>query len=78
LKYKEAKESYLVGVELSGDPRTGKFSDFKGAFDKAKTEGIRVSLHCSELPEQNIETPEMLDFKPDRLGHCIFMVSLES
>ena len=36
LKYKEAKESYLVGVELSGDPRTGKFSDFKGALDKAK------------------------------------------
>jgi adenosine deaminase len=76
LKYKEAKESYLVGVELSGDPRTGKFSDFKDAFDKAKAEGLKVSLHCSELPEQNIETPEMLDFKPDRLGHCIYMVSL--
>lgn len=78
LKYKEAKESYIVGVELSGDPRTGKFSDFKEALEKAKIEGLRVSLHCSELPEQNIETPEMLDFRPDRLGHCIYMVSLKT
>ena len=78
MKYKEAKESYLVGVELSGDPRTGKFSDFKGALEKAKVESLKVSLHCSELPEQNSETPEMLDFKPDRLGHCIYMVSLLS
>jgi adenosine deaminase len=31
LKYREEKESYVVGVELSGDPRTGKFSDFRGA-----------------------------------------------
>jgi hypothetical protein len=29
MKYKEEKEYYFVGVELSGDPRTGRFSDFK-------------------------------------------------
>jgi len=51
LKYKEAKEQHLVGVELSGDPRTGKFSDFKEALTKAKEGGLKVSLHCAELPE---------------------------
>lgn len=74
IKYKEEGEQYLVGVELSGDPRTGRFSDFKEALTLAKTAGLKVSLHCAELPEQNVETPEMLDFQPDRLGHCIYMV----
>ena len=51
LEYKEKKETYLVGVELSGDPRTGKFTDFREALNKAKEGGLKVSLHCAELPE---------------------------
>ncbi len=59
---------------MSGDPRVGKFSDFSGLLMRAKEGGLKLSLHCAEIPEQNNETPEMLDFKPDRLGHCIYMV----
>ena len=56
----------------------GKFSDFKDIFIRAKEEGdLKVSFHCAELPEQAKETPEMLDFKPNRLGHCIYMVNYE-
>ena len=56
----------------------GKFSDFKDIFIRAKEEDdLKVSLHCAELPEQAKETPEMLDFKPNRLGHCIYMVNYE-
>ena len=77
IQYKKDNEPYLVGVELSGDPRVGKFSDFKDIFIRAKEEGdLKVSLHCAELPEQAKETPEMLDFKPNRLGHCIYMVTI--
>lgn len=76
LQYKKDNEGYLVGVELSGDPRTGKFSDFVDIFSHAKEGGLKVSLHCAELPEQAKETPQMLDFKPNRLGHCIYMVRL--
>ena len=42
----------MVGVEFSGDPRLGKFSDFKELLSRAKEEGgLKVSLHCAELPE---------------------------
>ena len=50
LQYKKENESFFVGVELSGDPRSGKFSDFTDLFRRAKESGLRVSLHCAELP----------------------------
>ena len=64
-----------MGVELSGDPRTGSFTDFAEELARARAGGLKVSLHCGEQPEQSKETPLMLDFKPDRLGHCIYLVS---
>lgn len=27
---KEVKSKYICGIELSGDPRTGKFDDYRG------------------------------------------------
>ena len=72
LKYKD--DHHLVGVELSGDPRAGDFEAFKPALTRAKEGGLKVSLHCAEVPEQAKETLAMIEFKPDRLGHCIYMV----
>lgn len=71
------EDPYLVGVELSGDPRVGDFSSFAPCLARAKEHGLKVSLHCAELPEQAKETPEMLAFKPDRLGHCIYLVTFK-
>lgn len=31
-----------------------------------------MSLHCAEQKEQK-DAQQMIDFRPDRLGHCIFL-----
>lgn len=47
----ENLKNYLVGLELSGDPRSGHFNDFKDEFERARQSGIKISLHCSEIKE---------------------------
>ena len=64
---------FLVGIELSGDPRKGSFADFKDQFKRAQELGIKVTLHCAETADQKAESQDMIDFKPDRLGHCCFL-----
>lgn len=49
---KQLDSSYICGVELSGDPRNGKFVDFIPVFDRARQQGLKISLHCAEIPEQ--------------------------
>jgi len=71
---KEMKSPYVVGIELSGDPRTGKFEDYRELIEKARHDlGLKVSLHCAEIEEQAQEADAMIDMKPDRLGHCCFL-----
>ena len=49
----EIKSPYIVGVELSGDPRVGNWEDFKDILEKARTQyGMKISLHCAEVTEQ--------------------------
>jgi len=49
---KEIKCPYICGIELSGDPRTGKFEDYREIIEKARQEmGLKVSLHCAEIEE---------------------------
>ena len=77
IKYKEKavaanEEPIIVGLELSGDPRVGSFSTFRPEFERAQSLGFKVSLHCAETKEQT-DSQEMIDFKPDRLGHCCYL-----
>ena len=69
------ESSLVVGLELSGDPRKGSFSDFLPVFEEARKEhGLKITLHCAEVEEQaGAEAQSMIDFKPDRLGHCCFL-----
>ena len=47
-KHKESSD-FVVGIELSGDPRAGVFSDFEPLFEQARTEHkLKISLHCAE------------------------------
>lgn len=58
IKLREEDETfrkYLVGLELSGDPRLGHFNDFIDEFERARQNGIKISLHCSE-DKQQIDT----------------------
>jgi adenosine deaminase len=65
----------VVGLELSGDPRGGNFADLKPVFEEARSEhGMKITLHCAETKDQaGEEAQEMIDFKPDRLGHCCYL-----
>ena len=42
----------VVGLELSGDPRSGAFSNFVTEFNRARDLGFKISLHCGETKEQ--------------------------
>ena len=67
----------LVGLELSGDPRVGDFEAFKSQFQTARDNGLKISLHCAEIREQQQESDSMIEFKPDRLGHCCYLDSVQ-
>ncbi|CAG4940242.1 unnamed protein product [Colias eurytheme] len=60
----------IVGIELSGNPSVGKFQDFAPALTKARNAGLNVTLHCGEVCNPT-EVLEMLQFKPDRIGHGV-------
>ncbi|XP_026668459.1 adenosine deaminase-like protein isoform X2 [Ceratina calcarata] len=58
---------YIVGLDLSGDPMTG--DAFLELLRKARTAGLKIAAHCAEISNE-METIDILEFKPDRLGHC--------
>lgn len=63
----------LVGIDLSGNPSEGHFdSAFQTEMRKAQDKGIKVALHCAEVIDQT-DTQEMIDFRPERLGHCCYL-----
>jgi adenosine deaminase len=67
---------YCVGVELSGNPNIGHFSNLRPAFEEARRCGLKVSIHTAETRSQ-IDTPDILNFQPDRLGHCNYLSDSE-
>ena len=75
---KEEGETYIVGIEVSGDPRSGDFNNFVEGLQRAKDAGLKISVHTAEVESQMKETIDIINFKPHRLGHCIYMVFLLS
>jgi adenosine deaminase len=63
----------VVGVDLCGDPAKGDVRIFAEAFARAKTAGLKTTLHFAEteLSSSDLELLTLLSWKPDRLGHVI-------
>jgi adenosine deaminase len=77
----------IVGVELGGNPTRNDFRLFEPLFRKARDHGLKVSIHCGEIPtalnDSESSDPIMkaayeeaeavLNFRPDRLGHALLL-----
>ncbi|XP_059661932.1 N6-mAMP deaminase [Cornus florida] len=68
----EMRDMGVVGIDLSGNPIVGEWGTFLPALEFAREQGLSVTLHCGEVPNQK-EIQSMLDFFPERIGHaCCF------
>ncbi|CAG7855148.1 Adenosine deaminase-like protein [Serendipita indica DSM 11827] len=64
----------VVGVDLCGTPMAGKADDFLAAFEYARENGLKLTLHIAETKENTEEdTMTLLSAKPARLGHATFL-----
>lgn len=63
----------VVGIDLCGDPASGDVSIFQPAFQAAKSQGLKITIHFAEAPQSSTlqELLQLLDYKPDRIGHVI-------
>jgi adenosine deaminase len=82
----ERRNRHIVGVDLGGNPLCNDFRDFEHVLQKARTSGLKLTLHCGEVPCANSETDvntqqvkaleeakALLSFRPDRLGHGLLL-----
>ncbi|KAJ4951900.1 hypothetical protein NE237_028732 [Protea cynaroides] len=68
----EMRDLGVVGLDLSGNPVVGEWETFLPALKFAREQGLPITLHCGEVPNQK-EVQAMLDFLPQRIGHaCCF------
>lgn len=68
--YKE----HIVGLYLSGNPTTGSFTALKPVLQRARENGLRLTIHCAEVAGRVEETKEMLESGlMDRIGHGTFL-----
>ena len=70
----------VVGIDLGGNPTRSDFRTFQPCLQKARNHGLKVTLHCGEIPCDATlhptayrEASDMLDFGPDRLGHAVLL-----
>lgn len=63
----------VIGVDLSGDPTLGQWSAWEPALRRARSQGLKVTIHAGEVPDSDEETAQILSFHPDRLGHVCYL-----
>lgn len=63
----------VVGIDLCGDPAVGDVSIFQQAFEIAKKNDLKITIHFAEAPQSSTakELWTLLSYKPDRIGHVI-------
>ncbi|KAI5447248.1 hypothetical protein KIW84_014919 [Lathyrus oleraceus] len=67
----EMRHFGVVGIDLSGNPKTGEWTTYLPALKFAREQGLNVTLHCGEIRNPK-EIKNMLDFHPQRIGHACF------
>ena len=74
LKLADIDRTYIVGLDLSGDPNVKSFERFRPVFDLAKQMNLSTTIHIGELPDEEClkENDLIIEYKPTRLGHFNF------
>ncbi|KAG8039258.1 hypothetical protein G9C98_003565 [Cotesia typhae] len=67
IEYYKKYPECVVGIDLSGDPTQG--DACLNLLKSARDFGLKIAAHCAEVPNEK-EVMDILEFKPDRLGHC--------
>lgn len=62
----------VVGIDLSGDPSKGSPDNFLPALARARSLGLKLSVHLAELDRPQ-DTEALLTSLPDRIGHGTFL-----
>ncbi len=63
----------VYGVELSGNPAKGDVRLFADAMAAAHAHALGVSIHIGEVADRDAELLALLDMRPHRLGHAVFL-----
>jgi adenosine deaminase len=59
----------VVGLDVSGDPTKGRMAPILELLQREASSLLKICIHAGET--MNVaETEAVLDFKPQRLGHC--------
>ncbi|XP_070809453.1 N6-Methyl-AMP deaminase [Pituophis catenifer annectens] len=72
-----SSDGVVLGLDLSGNPKVGHGQDFLEPLLEAKKAGLKLTLHLSEIPNQEDETRLLLGLCPDRIGHGTFLQTSE-
>jgi adenosine deaminase len=66
----------VIGIDFSGNPHRNSFETFLPAFVKARSYGLKVTVHTAEIANVEDETNMIIcDFQADRLGHAVIVDS---
>ena len=80
IKYQHSPDRrgwYVVGIDLCGNPVKGDVSIFTPAFEKARHHKLGITVHFAEIPQSATEEElaTILSWDPDRLGHCVHVIT---
>jgi len=73
---KQYKDQGVVGIDFSGNPLKNGFDVFMPAFERARSYGLKTTVHVAEIWQSELDTLNIVNFHPDRLGHGVCLSAL--
>ncbi|EDV93506.1 GH19347 [Drosophila grimshawi] len=76
VEFAQTEPDLIVGIDFSGNPNLGKFSDFTAVLSLARNNGLQLAVHCGEVDNPR-EIQEMLKFGMSRCGHGTYLTEAD-